>query len=137
LFKGDNFAFNVAISPNGSMVASADAMGELTLWDVVTRTKLSALQAAGQSLFGLAFSPSGRRIITGDRAGFIDIWDITTRRRMGRFHTTDVPSRLGISSGGCMLLADGRDGLHVWHAPSFEEIAAAERKQAARTVFSE
>jgi len=66
----------------------------------------------------------------GSRTGFIDIWDITNGRRTGRLNTADMPLRLGVSSDGSTLLANGRDGLRYWHAPSFAEIEAAERERA-------
>ena len=79
---------------------------------------------------GVAYSPDGRRLLTGAMGHeAVKVWDLATRREL---------VRLRGEGHGFYYLEFSPDGqwlascnwspgqLHLWRAPSWEEIAAAE-----------
>ena len=84
----------------------------------------------------IAFSRDGRRIVTGHSSSqqtlnVVYLWDVATHRNVvalpgqGRGFTF-----VQFSPDGHALMAINSDGLlHLWRAPSWEEIAAAEAEE--------
>ena len=80
LFTVDKQTENIealAFSPNGKVLASAEASSRIRLWDVESGTLLSTLKAAASSKV-LAFSPDSRLLATGSPEGIVQLWDINT-----------------------------------------------------------
>jgi WD40 repeat protein len=122
---GNFLPWFLAVSPDGRLVAAATA--STRLYDAVTGELLEEL-GDYKSSFGVAFSPDGRRLISSNNGGqAVKLWDVGTRQEL-----------LNLSGTGSLLYnakwsADGDTILagapwQAWHAPSWEEIAAAEAK---------
>jgi WD40 repeat protein len=84
-----------------------------------------------QGAHGVAFSPDGRRLATGGNGrDAVKLWDLSTFRELltlpgqgSEFHY------MAFSTNGKWLAAFNSDGkLHLWHAPSRDQIEAAESK---------
>jgi WD40 repeat protein/energy-coupling factor transporter ATP-binding protein EcfA2 len=70
------FAWSVAYSGDGAVIASANSDGTITLWSARTRQLLCAPIAASQSaLYAVGFSPDGRVLASGGADGKIRFWD--------------------------------------------------------------
>jgi WD40 repeat protein len=76
----------LALSPDGMLLASIDAAGTLTLWDMSSRKQLGRTllqaEAAPDALFParpLVFSPDGTQLAAADfRDGSFAVWDVAT-----------------------------------------------------------
>jgi len=65
-----NIVTSVAFSPDGKLVASADASGTIIVWDVEARTMIgSPLSGHEEPVHILAFSPDGRMLASGGVGG--------------------------------------------------------------------
>ncbi|WP_353051207.1 hypothetical protein [Streptomyces sp. Caat 7-52] len=114
----------VAFSPNGRVLASGDAHGEIRLWDtaraghpVALRDPLGGLKKA---IWGLVFSPDGHVLAAAGEDGVIHLWDIRDPRRPvgigapvavggGKLYT------LAVSPDGHTLATAGQDGhIHLF-----------------------
>jgi WD40 repeat protein len=124
---------DLRFSPDGRVLASAGFDGYVGLWDVGTRRQMAFLPGDSYSVWGVAFSPDGRRLVTGGSSvsGAVRLWDVVTQRELlslpqeGTFFL-DV----SFSPDGSMLQATSFSGVaHLWRAPSWEEIKAAEKRQ--------
>ncbi|MHC4692875.1 MAG: WD40 repeat domain-containing protein [Planctomycetota bacterium] len=86
-----------------------------------------------QGAHAVAFSPDGRRLATGgDGREAVKLWDVSTRRELLRLPGQGTLfSYVAFSPDGIWLAAcnywEGK--LHLWRAPSWEEIEAAESRQ--------
>jgi WD40 repeat protein len=91
--------FDLAFSPDGKILASADSVSSITLWDMETRRPIGEVLAnsLGGGVTGqtIAFSPDGNTLVSA-HSSFSDlvIWDINpqswiekTCQRVGRNFT--------------------------------------------------
>ena len=77
----------VAFSPDGMLLASADADGTVTLWNTATRREVGAPLPAGTGtgggVNGVAFSPDGTLLASADADGTVTLWNTATRKEVG------------------------------------------------------
>ena len=126
----------VRFSPDGRRFATAGMNGLLALWDVATRQAAPIGRSYRSGLHDLVFSPDGRRLITTGTSpkDLVKFWDVETGRDL-----VTLPGEpglfchhIGFSPDGNTLFADSMEGIAMlWHAPSWEEIEAIEKKQSA------
>jgi eukaryotic-like serine/threonine-protein kinase len=119
----------LAVSPEGTLVASSTSGGVVRLLDPANGELIDSLHGHLNGAFGIAFSPDGRRLISasGGRDN-VKVWDVQTRQEL-----------LTLSGTGSLLFgarwsADGNvifAGVpwQAWRAPSWAEIAAAEAQE--------
>ncbi len=99
---------DVRTSTDGRTVVSADAGGEIRVWDLVAGS-VHVLGDDGASIGELALSPDGRTLAVASDRG-LSVWDLVTgtRRELpghrGPVHT------VGYAPGGRELVTGGADG---------------------------
>ncbi len=81
--KVKGYANDVAVSPNGQLVAAAIETGEVRLWSAIDGSERPALVAGKDPLLGVAFSADGQRLaaVGGDetrlsRPGVARVWNV-------------------------------------------------------------
>lgn len=109
---------SVAYSPDGRLLASGDAAGEVRVWNLPSGTQRYVLPARGQELFALTFSPDGKSLLTAYTRGNNDIyiWDANTGKSDGALkgHTAGV-YELSFGPDGNTLVSGGWDtAIRVW-----------------------
>jgi WD40 repeat protein/predicted Ser/Thr protein kinase len=118
-------------SPDGRVLVSTSWDSTVELWDLVARRKITTLHGHLANVWGAVFSPDGRRLATGGSSSrdAVKLWDLEAHRELlcltgeGQFFM-----HLTFSPDGNTLAATSLDGFaHLWHAPSWEEIEAAEK----------
>jgi eukaryotic-like serine/threonine-protein kinase len=125
----------VLFSPDGRCLFSTSLDGSARLWDVFAWRKLATLRGHFGMAWHLALSPDGRRLATGGSSprDAVKLWDLVAQRELlslqGEGHYFQ---HLAFSPDGNTLAAVSLDGIaHLWRAPSWQEIEAAEKKQKA------
>jgi WD40 repeat protein len=123
----------VAFTPDGGMLATAGQEGVAKLWDCATGRELATLKGHLKSIFALAISPDGHRLATGGGgAEAVKLWDLRTHQELMTLSAAGWGIfNLEFSPDGNQLVGRDNDGLHVWRAPSWAEIAAAEKQDKA------
>ncbi|RLN99296.1 hypothetical protein DYB28_013431, partial [Aphanomyces astaci] len=118
---------NVALSPDGRLLAAASLDKVVRIWDTQTTQLMDRLEAHTDSVYALAFSPDGKNIISGSLDKNIMLWDVsasgrtTTRPRMlFQGHKDFVlsvaytPDGRYVNSRYDCCLVRGADGLDRW-----------------------
>jgi WD40 repeat protein/serine/threonine protein kinase len=120
----------VAFSGDGSRVASVANDGTVAIWDPSSFQLIAAFKGHMQGAHGVAFSPDGRRLATGGGSrDAVKLWDLSTHRELMTLSGQgSMFSFVVFSPDGRWLAACNSDGkLHLWRAPSWAEIEAAEK----------
>lgn len=105
----------LAVSPNGRMVATVGADARWRLWDAKTGEK-KAEQTAAREFYSVAFHPDGT-LVTGDLHGTISAWDANRKLlrnfdagemyKLDRIQDVGGVRRLGFDAAGKVLFAAG------------------------------
>ncbi len=88
-------------SPDGNHLVTANAMGEVLLWEVATGRLAGRFSGHSSRVPSLNLSPDGRMLATAGDDRTIGLWDVATQRELRRFkgHT-----------GGVRVVAFSSDG---------------------------
>ena len=123
----------LAFSPVAPLLAGSSTDGVTTIWDVTTGRVVATIRANFKAVHGVAFSPDGRRLLSGgeDAKDVVRLLDLGSQR-----HVATLAGRpdqfwfLEMSNDLNTLVAVGMNNTALlWRAPSWAEIAAAEKGQ--------
>jgi len=108
----------LAFSPDGSLLASADDAGNVTLWNVPTWTRRRSFKVSDAGIWSLTFAPDGRTLAAGCLDGKVLLWDPLTGQTMLELqgHSQRV-NAVAFAPDGSALASAGHDGaVRLWHA---------------------
>jgi WD40 repeat protein len=127
---------DAAFSPDGERFAAASGLGYARVWGTATWREEATLRGFLNAVFSVAFSPDSKRLATGgsNPDDTVKLWDVDSWQEMLTLEGTGSLFKLtAFSPDGNAIGSMSRDGiLHVWQAPSWAEINAAEAKEKAQ-----
>ncbi len=112
----------VAVTPDGSTVASVADDMVCRLWDISSGRLIRELRGHAEltpshfpsMLYAVAISPDGRRLATGDKVGHIAVWDVDSGQMIATLEAPELytwdPVQRRHSIGGIRSLAFSPDG---------------------------
>jgi RNA polymerase sigma factor (sigma-70 family) len=108
---------SLAIAPGGKVLATANGLGEVRLWDTDTGKELRrCCQGERRFATALAFSADGK-MLAGVDGGLVRLWDTASGKEVssaGKGHRLWVSSITFTSDGGT-LISSGHDGfVRLW-----------------------
>ena len=113
--------FNIAMSPESQLAATASFDSTVRLWDMSTGELLNVLKGHVTHVYTVAFSPDGRTLASGGEEDEAKLWHVATGRIIGTIETGLKPILyLDFSPDGSMLAAGSRNHPHqirLFHAP--------------------
>ena len=108
----------VALSPDGTTLASAGWDGTVRLWNPATRTQLGRLTGHNERVTAVAFSPDGKTLASAGWDGTARLWNLATRKQLsGLTGDTGRVYAVAFSGDGKRLASGGDDGtIRLWNA---------------------
>ena len=122
----------VVFLSGGAVLAAGGQDGLIRLYDVARRRELATLRGQMSAVHYLAVSPDGRRLASGGTrpSEAVRLWDVATRKDLLNLEGQgSLFGFTGFSPDGNILVAvNGQSIMHLWRAPSWAEIEAAEKQ---------
>jgi WD40 repeat protein len=115
--RGDrSFVWALALSPDGSRLASGGFDDTVKLWDVATGQERAALRGHTDQVGAVAFAPDGRLLASGSHDGTVKLWDAATGRELVtlRGHTGTVTAVAFSPDGRCVASASHDRTVRLW-----------------------
>ncbi|MEW6217341.1 MAG: hypothetical protein AB1543_06640, partial [Candidatus Bipolaricaulota bacterium] len=78
LWGHDSCAVTVAVSPDGTLLASGSLDETARLWDPESGVCVAVLEGHGAVLAEVAFSPDGSLLLTASDNGMVWVWDVAS-----------------------------------------------------------
>jgi WD40 repeat protein len=101
---------DVALSPDGTIVATVGSDPAPRIWDAVSGETLGVLEGHTGAVYAAAFNPNGEELVTASADGTARIWDVSVAAGEGKEEAATGPPA-GLSAGGPWWLLAGTDGL--------------------------
>ena len=131
---------NIAISPDGLVLASASTDGTIQLWNPTTETLQNTLRGHTDSVLDVAFSPDGLVLASASTDGTVRLWDphLETLEATLSGHTDSVLDVV-FSPDGLVLASASTDGtVRLWdpHLETLEATLSGHTDSVLDVVFS-
>ncbi len=130
----------VAVSADGTTLASASSDKTIKLWDIARRRVYAPLAVQNETTNTLLFSPDGKSFISAGDNGSVKLWDVATRKETATFngHFGNVYA-VAFSPDGKTLATGGDDRtVKLWDVATHAQIASftADRDRVYAVAFS-
>lgn len=109
-------AFDVDLTPDGRLAATAESDHAIRVWDVASGIAQAPAPGHLSVVYGFAWTPDGRGVVSAGKDETIRLWDAKTQRcvRVLRGHTGIVHG-VAVTSDGRRVLSGGWDAtVRVW-----------------------
>ena len=132
-FQGEKRLNSLIFSPDGKTLIAVEERGGLEFWNTRTGARTARLQTAGLGSHSAAISSDGQRLAAGgDGQQAVKLWDFISREELNNLPGKGSYFRhVVFSPDGNTISSRNQTGeFHFWAAPSWEQIAAAEKSRA-------
>jgi WD40 repeat protein/serine/threonine protein kinase len=119
-------------SPDGKFLATADLIGLVNIWDVITGERKASLQGCPVAIQCLAWSPDTKHLAAGTDRGTVVVWDVGSGKKVRSLAGSGAGVHaIAWSPDGARLASGEGEGVVEWdlerggfHA-SYQEIGEA------------
>jgi WD40 repeat protein len=121
----------MAFMPDGRGLVSASHDTTVKLWDLRSQKEVRRFGRTQNAWTAVAVSPDGTRVAGGEILQSIKIWDAATGQEVGLLKPAQAgPLRyLAFLPDGNTLVSAHDNQVHLWRAPSWQEIQAIQEKK--------
>ncbi len=105
-----------AFSPDGRLLVTGNAHGQVWLWDATTAKVVNRLDVHAGMVTRLAFSRDGSRLATGGEDGSVTVWDVAQWAWLHRLkgHRAAVAALAFSADGRHLASADDSGEVRAW-----------------------
>jgi len=126
-----------AFSGDGRRFAAVNGNGVCKIWETATLREVATVRGFLLGAHSAAFSTDGRRLVVGGAGKeAVKLWDVESQQELLTLEGLEGEvSRFGFApsfspDGNVLGALSTRGVLHLWRAPSWAEIDAAEKAKA-------
>jgi WD40 repeat protein len=126
------YVLSVAMSPDGSLVATGDGNGQIRLWRSTDGQPISTLQEGYTSwIWSVAFSPDGQTLASGSVDQTIQLWAVQTNRHLAtlRGHQNWVRSVAWSPDGEWLASGSTDRTVRIWNCQTGECIQILDEQE--------
>ena len=121
---GEGRYVSLALSADGSTLASGSTDSTVRLWDTKTYEELATLDVGDERIWAVALSPDGSTLAAGTASGWIGLWDVASQKRTATLagHSWWILA-LSFSPDGSTLVSSSfadEDNMKTWDAATGE-----------------
>jgi len=111
---------------------------DVEVWDIATKTRLSAITGLSGVVNVANISPDGRKVVTAERTGIVGVWDAGTGKQIRLLRGNgDQIHDARFSPDGSMIASGARDGTaRTWDTETGAPIATHQQKGGHYVSFS-
>lgn len=115
---GAGSVLSVALSPDGTRIASASTTNEIHVWDAKTGAKVAQLTGHQNLVNSVAFHPNGMLLVSGSADTTVRIWNIATQSEVRELvgHEGHVNSVAWSPDGSCVVSGSSDSTVRFWNA---------------------
>lgn len=110
--------YALAFSPDGNLLATADAGGRVILWSADTGRKMGApMTGVSGALSSVTFSPNGDLVAAGGNDNAVHVWSVESRQEIGPALTGPSDGIGGVAfapDGTTIAAGDGLGQVFTW-----------------------
>jgi WD40 repeat protein len=114
--------FSPLFSPDGTLIASISAEGNVIIRSLATRKQSAILEGHIGTTIQINFSPDSKRIVTTGNDGTAKIWDTASGNELMtlEIHPEKAPNLIVFNSDGtCIVTANLSSELQIWQAAPY------------------
>lgn len=113
---------SVAFSPDGTLLATGDANGEVRLWRVMDGEQLLTFGEHTGWVRSVSFSPDGRRLASGSDDKTLKLWDVSTGKCLWTIegHTSGIQSVAFSPDGSTLASGSSDQTIKLWRVETGE-----------------
>lgn len=112
---------DVAVSPDGNLIASGSADKTVRLFDLKARKLLHTWPGHENHLVRVIFSRDGKRVFSGDGSDYLHVWDVATGKQLDRIKLDHLStSELNVSPDGKLLVIAYTGRITLWDAQTLK-----------------
>jgi WD40 repeat protein len=129
---------SLAFAPDGrTLAAGVESSGLIRLWDAASGRALRDLRGHASEVGDLSFAPDGRTIASASSDRTVKLWDLATGRELSTLRSQKGgTAAAAFAPDGLTLATSSSEGVRLWEAASFAEVAAAQAAQRAEATPS-
>ena len=132
--------WKISFSPDGQILASANADHTVHLWDANTGAYLRILEGHTDEVFDVSFSPDGQRLASGSADGTVRLWDVNTWQLRHTFeaHTQGQVHIVSFSPDARTFASVSGTEIRLWEVGTWQQLhtLTAHTSPVAKVSFS-
>jgi WD40 repeat protein len=115
---------DLAFSPDGKTIATADNFCTITIWDSSTGQSLSQLRGHDRLVSSVAFSPDGKKLASASWDSTVVVWDLASRQPTTRLqgHMRSVLCVVFSPDGRRLATSSEDQTVKLWDVDTGQEV---------------
>jgi WD40 repeat protein/DNA-binding MarR family transcriptional regulator len=107
---------DLSYAPDGRLLATASADGDVTLWNPRTGRRVHVLRDTGSAVVTVAFSPDGTLLASANQDGGVRVWTMANAQRLFYFvgHANPVTALAWSPDGRVVASASSDRTVRIW-----------------------